>query len=208
MFCIKNYISSIKHYYLLDVIRGVAAFVILFWHYQHFFWNGTERVEFNKEEQPLYLIFYSFYNYGHVAVYLFFILSGFIFFHTYGVRIADRVVSFRQYALNRFSRLYPLHLFTLILVVFLQIYYFKNFNDYYIYQFNDLKHFLLNLSFISFWGFEDGLSFNGPIWSVSIEVLLYLIFYIFCRFFKVTILKIILASLKLIYNQLKVNVRK
>lgn len=33
---------------------------------------------------------------------------------------------------------------------------------------------------MSYWGFESGYSFNGPAWSVSIEFLLYLIFYVCC----------------------------
>jgi len=34
--------------------------------------------------------------------------------------------------------------------------------------------------FASHWGFEKGYSFNAPIWSVSIEIGLYCIFYLFC----------------------------
>ena len=49
---------------------------------------------------------------------------------------------------------------------------------YFIYQFNDFRHFLLNLCFAQSWGFEYGLSFNGPTWSVSIEILLYVVFFV------------------------------
>ena len=42
---------------------------------------------------------------------------------------------------------------------------------------NDLKHFLLNLAFASYWGFQDGQSFNGPSWSISAEILVYVLFF-------------------------------
>ena len=30
---------------------------------------------------------------------------------------------------------------------------------------------------MNYWGFEKGYSFNGPVWSVSAEVLIYFIFF-------------------------------
>ena len=48
---------------------------------------------------------------------------------------------------------------------------------------NDTYHFFLNLFFASSWGIEKGLSFNGPAWSVSVEILLYAMFFAFCRTF-------------------------
>ncbi len=38
-------------------------------------------------------------------------------------------------------------------------------------------HFFLGIFFATSWGFENGLSFNGPIWSVSVEVLVYAVFF-------------------------------
>ncbi len=61
----------------------------------------------------------------------------------------------------------------------LQRLYFTEHNAFFIYQHNDLYHFFLNLFFASQWGWQEGTSFNGPIWSVSLEVLLYLIFFFF-----------------------------
>ena len=55
----------------------------------------------------------------------------------------------------------------------------KNYiGEYQIYFINDLKHFFLNIFFISGWGFEDSFSFNGPIWSVSLELIVYFVFFI------------------------------
>lgn len=46
---------------------------------------------------------------------------------------------------------------------------------------NDWYHFVLQLFFMSNWGWENGFSFNAPIWSVSVEVWLYLMFFCLCR---------------------------
>ncbi|RYD87894.1 MAG: acyltransferase, partial [Sphingobacteriales bacterium] len=43
-------------------------------------------------------------------------------------------------------------------------------------------HFILNLFLVNSWGLEKGPSFNGPNWSISVEVLLYLLFFILCAF--------------------------
>jgi peptidoglycan/LPS O-acetylase OafA/YrhL len=48
---------------------------------------------------------------------------------------------------------------------------------------NDTWHFFLHLFLIQTWGFEKTPAlngFNGPSWSASVEVLLYLIFFLFC----------------------------
>ncbi len=96
----------------------------------------------------------------------------------------------------RFSRLYPLHLVTLIIVAAAQFLLSYKGGHYYIYENNDGKHLFLNLLFASSWGFENGFSFNGPVWSVSVEVFLYLLFFAFCRLLPIR--SIVLASISLI----------
>tara|TARA_B110000971_G_C19814352_1_gene410301 strand:- start:48 stop:770 length:723 start_codon:yes stop_codon:yes gene_type:complete len=75
-----------------------------------------------------------------------------------------------------------------------------------VYQFNDFYHFLLQIFFISDWGFGSGFSFNGVIWSISIEVLIYLIFFISLKYIvKSRSLKthflIIILSLVIFYTE-------
>ena len=108
-------------------------------------------------------------------------MSGFIFFFLYQKKIADRTISLANFAVLRLSRLYPLHVATLLVVAFGQSCYARVTNSYYVYGFNDLYHFLLNLGLAPAWGLEKGISFNGPVWSVSIEILLYALFYVVCR---------------------------
>ncbi|HRQ90806.1 MAG TPA: acyltransferase, partial [Bacteroidia bacterium] len=100
------------------------------------------------------------------------------FFWLYRDAIRKRAVSAYEFSVQRFSRLYPLHLVTLVLVALLQALYFSREQKFFVYPNNDPFHFILNLGFASNWGLEKGLSFNGPVWSVSVEILLYLLFFI------------------------------
>ena len=43
---------------------------------------------------------------------------------------------------------------------------------------NDWTHFVLNLGLAHYWGFEKGMSFNGPSWSLSVEILAYAAFWV------------------------------
>lgn len=167
--------------YCLDVARGLAAFSVVLWHWQHFFYSGpgTLSAEFQRESQPLYDVLAPFYNHGGGdAVSFFFMLSGFVLFWLYGEKIKNGSCSLKSFWLARFSRLYPLHFLTLILVLVLQLVYMGGHHAYFVYPYNDSFHFGLNLILGSHWGFEQGYSFNAPIWSVSVEIGLYAAFFL------------------------------
>ena len=152
---------------------------IVIWHFQHFYHFESS---FIRGSQPYYNLFYFFYNHGHLAVAIFFSLSGFIFFWLYYEKIKNELVSGKEFFLLRFSRLYPLHFITLIIVCLLQLYSIKKTGSYIVYSNNDLKHFLLNLFFISGWGGYEGPSYNAPIWSVSLELFSYICFFLFSKY--------------------------
>lgn len=164
----------------IDLLRGIAAITILFWHYQHLYFPeaGVNPLGEQRAIQPLFPIFSWLYLYGSWAVQFFWILSGYVFFHAYAER---RDVSARDYFVNRFSRLYPLHVITLVVVAILQFVSMRYFGKYQIYPQNDAYHFLLNLFMASHWGFQEGFSFNAPIWSISVEVLVYALFFVYLR---------------------------
>lgn len=174
--------APLSRLYTLDALRGIAALSVVFWHWQHF--SRTRYVlsaTFQREEQPLYGVFSLFYEHGALAVDLFFSLSGFIFFWLYARPIGERRISARDFFVLRFSRLYPLHLCTLLLVLLGQSVYWAAHDYFFVYRYNDLWHFILNVFFISSIGLESGWSFNGPAWSVSVEVFLYAVFFVVCR---------------------------
>jgi peptidoglycan/LPS O-acetylase OafA/YrhL len=165
-----------KRFYSLDVLRGVAALGVVILHWRHFF---DER-SLVLEDLPLYAALKIFYTSGSAAVDLFFCLSGFIFHWLYAESISKRTISGREFFLLRFSRLYPLHFVTLLIVAMAQYIGWSNTGRFFAYEVNDGYHFVLQLLFASSVGLERGLSFNGPVWSVSVEVFLYIVFFIAC----------------------------
>ncbi len=170
-----------KSYLGLELLRFTCAVAVVFWHYQHFFVvvGETAGPGFDRSIQPLHGLFGFFYTYGHMSVSVFWEISGFIFFWKYHDAVRDGLVSARSFFVLRFSRLYPLHFATLLLMAALQFVYMADHQGApFIYGHEDLKHFLLGLGFASGWGFEDGLSFNGPIWSVSAEIVVYALFFV------------------------------
>ena len=161
----------------IELLRFAAAFGVLIWHYQNFLIGGPDHPDFIPQAQPLYALLAPLYAYGDSGVELFWCISGFIFTWKYLQPNYDGGVSFGRFIWLRFSRLYPLHFATLLLVAALNAAYFARHGAYFLYPVNDLKHFLLNLGFASYWGFQADKSFNGPIWSVSVEILVYFLFF-------------------------------
>lgn len=170
----------------IEVIRFIAAISVLVWHYQHFAYIGASKINFNNQLQPFYDVLSPLYNSGFLGVQVFWCISGFIFFWKYSVPLASGMVDAKSFAIARFARLYPLHLATLLLVAILQFAYFSDTGKYFVYQANDLKDFGLQLAFASNWGLQLADSFNGPIWSVSVEILVYVFFFMAIRLLGVT----------------------
>jgi peptidoglycan/LPS O-acetylase OafA/YrhL len=166
----------------LEALRFVAAFAVLIWHYQHFSYIADQPVDLIKDQLPLYGLLFPFYEAGNHGVWVFWCVSGFIFFWKYRDAIFDQSMPGWTFFVFRLSRLYPLHFVTLIIVAILQSAYFRLQGWSFVYQDNDLQHFLLQIFMASEWGFQRGDSFNGPIWSISVEVVIYLIFFLMLRF--------------------------
>lgn len=176
-------LSIPKRFHFLDVLRGLAALTVVCFHWNHF-WIGVMGRE--NIAPPFWSPFYKellvFYDYGAFGVDFFFTLSGFVFYWKYSQSISRKEITPGKFFLFRLSRLYPLHILTLVVVAVLQYLYFQRYSHYFIYQLNDFYHFFLNSIFANMSGLEKGPSFNGPTWSISIEIQLYLIFFCLCFF--------------------------
>ena len=166
--------SGFRH--ATNLLRGVSSLAILIWHYQHFFFVGTQPTQdFTQAIQPLWNLLEPIYLKGEFAVQIFWCISGLILAHAY---VKQERTGLAKFSLARFSRLYPLHLLTLLVVVVIQFVSMKSFGTYQIYWQNDLYHFFTNLFFVQAWGkLGDGFSFNAATWSVSVEILVYFIFF-------------------------------
>ena len=169
-----NGIKSSHRFIGIELLRWGSALGILFWHYQHFFFtkavHGSSFQDY--EDLPLYSILHPIYMNGAKGVQLFWAISGFVILHKYGFSSTKISIFVR----NRLGRLYPLHLLTLILVGLLQLVSNKLLNESQIYFDNTFKNFLKHLFFASGWESNPSLSFNQPVWSVSLEILVYAIF--------------------------------
>jgi peptidoglycan/LPS O-acetylase OafA/YrhL len=109
---------------------------------------------------------------------LFFILSGFIFFNIYGERISNNKLSFKEFAILRFSRLYPLHWLALIIIFTIQIFRKAlNFPSFLSTYSQNIGLLLLNIPMLQNGWITTNFSFNGPSWSISIEIMMYLLFF-------------------------------
>ena len=163
--------------YLLDIGRGIAAYCIVIFHYRIFYNENINSTSFEIINQPFYNILFPAYETGWIAVQFFFTISGFIFYHLYLYKIKTNKISWKDFFVLRFSRIYPLHFITLnfILILYL-IFILINLIPFQFSEIN-IKHYILNILLISSWGFENNSSFNTPSWSISIEIMLYILFF-------------------------------
>jgi peptidoglycan/LPS O-acetylase OafA/YrhL len=171
----------------LEAVRFLSAFAILIGHYGIFAYVGADK-HLIAEQQPFYASLSLLYDHGHVGVPIFWCVSGFIFFWKYLEPIASDDINASRFFVLRFSRLYPLHFVTLLAVAALQTVYFARHGAGFVIQNNDLYHFVLQLFMASNWGFETAPSFNFPIWSISVEEVVYLSFFLVARYISASVL--------------------
>lgn len=171
--------------YLLDVLRGLAAIAVIVFHWQ-FFGSDINRVA-PEGGFPIYraigeacLTF--FYQCGASAVGLFFTLSGFVFFWLFKDAVQDGRISGWNFFVDRFSRLYPLHLATLILVAIEQcLYASMNGGRGWVSPVNDTIGFVRQLLIVPTWSPRRLEEFNLPVWSLMVEALVYVVFFVVVR---------------------------
>lgn len=157
----------------LDGLRGLAALGVAIYHY--------------SATWP-----------GYLAVDFFFVLSGFIIYFNYftaGFPRADRFI------IHRLARLYPMHLFSLALLIGIMLLTsgaLPHYKDGTVFTFIEQLTLLQNVGINS-----GGLTWNFPSWSVSVEFWMNLIFLFFLasrgkqgRYFLLGILGIVLIVSK------------
>jgi len=151
----------------LESLRGVAAFIVVLYHAVWMNWVTSLHLVQN----------------GALMVDFFFVLSGFVIFHSYGNKLRNGT-DIRRFLWLRLGRLYPLH-FT-FLMVFLGIEVAKlvaerQFGivaDKPAFTTNNGYTLLTNLLLIHSLGLHDHqhLTFNHPSWSISTEFYAYVLF--------------------------------
>jgi peptidoglycan/LPS O-acetylase OafA/YrhL len=113
-----------------------------------------------------------------VLVSYFFVLSGFILV----ISLKDKI-NVRSFYLKRFSRIYPLYFFALLLSLLLL------FNARTPKDTVSLEKVLLSITFLQSWFKSYQLIYNFPSWSLSVEAFFYLLFPFIIFIFKKVLLK-------------------
>ena len=141
--------------------RGIAAWYVVFYHIREAF----------GPEVPSVII--AFFAKGYLAVDLFFILSGFVMWLTYGAKFErDGVRAAPDFLWRRVARIMPLHLFVLGgMAAFAVLLAIMGKADAARFSFAELP---LHVLLIQNWGFSSALSWNDPAWSISTEMGAYL----------------------------------
>jgi len=192
-----------KKFSYIELLRLFTSLSVVIYHYIHFFYPFNSfynpELKLDTTQLPFVFMLELIYEYGRYGVQMFWAISGFVFAYVYLDQL-DKISS-KDFLINRFARLYPLHLLTLIIVLGLQILSFQVNGNFEIYKGNDLYHFILHFFYINGWGFAKESSFNAPTWSVSIELIIYFIFFISITFldkFKIKFVVIVYLFLLLI----------
>lgn len=144
----------------LTAIRGIAALWVFIYHCQ-FLTTGSA-------------FFNELVKRGYLGVDIFFVLSGFIISYVhmrdFPTRNAIRANGPR-FLLLRLARIYPLHLLTLLTIVFFLMTGIFGPN-----KTNTWENFIYNLFLIQSLPLSEKTSWNVVSWSISVEWLLYLLF--------------------------------
>ncbi|WP_294540087.1 acyltransferase [uncultured Rhodoblastus sp.] len=175
--------NASHHFPLLELARFCAAFSVVIYHVKHFYLTGVSGVTSSQlayQSLAFSNVFGPLYTYGFLAVPVFWAISGFIIAYKY--QGSCKSVSLRTFIFLRLSRLYPLVFLSLIVTACVQYIYYAETGSFFLNKVNDLDQFIAHILLISGWSTAWRESFNHPVWSVSVEVISYLIFYLWIRF--------------------------
>nr|WP_314266237.1 acyltransferase [uncultured Moellerella sp.] len=150
--------STTNHILPLTSIRFFAAIFVLFSHLSYF--SATSLSVFYVKE-------------GFIGVTLFFILSGFVLAYSYEDRFKKKKTTIFSFYSARIARIYPLHILTLILAL-----------PFFLINSPDFLSLLSNVFLLQAFIPNDSyyFSLNAPSWSISVEMLFYLLFPLLIRF--------------------------
>jgi peptidoglycan/LPS O-acetylase OafA/YrhL len=156
--------KPVQRFTTLDSFRGVCALLVVFFHLH----VVDSFIEF------------AFFRRGEVLLNFFFLLSGFVLAHTYGMK---QKPSFKTFFVSRLFRLYPLHLVMLgVFITFELIRWAAYKNGFYLNNVPftgnfDPAEIVPNLLLVQAWTpYTNTMSFNYPSWTISIEFYIYMLF--------------------------------
>lgn len=152
----------------LTILRAFAAMWVVLFHYR-----GTL-----DAWVPGFSVLDPIMSVGFLGVDLFFALSGFVIAHRYLEDMGSslRLVAVRDFLVLRFARLYPVHLFMIVVLAVYVAVTSRTGNDTgYDPATYGTSALIQNLTLTHAW-FNQSLTWNGQSWSISAEWLAYLVF--------------------------------
>jgi peptidoglycan/LPS O-acetylase OafA/YrhL len=144
-------------YLAVDGLRFLAALGIVIHHYVLITDNAALRALFAR---------------NYLFVDFFFVISGFVIFHTYADKLTD-VAAYGSFLKNRIARIYPLHLATFCVFLIFSFTIWRGRGDI---DFVSPSAILPNLALVHAWDTTSRPTFNFPSWSISAEWFVYLLF--------------------------------
>ncbi|MGO4893899.1 acyltransferase family protein [Flavobacterium sp. W21_SRS_FM6] len=177
----------------LTSIRGIAAIWVILYHFL---------IPFNRDVACVSCSV-TMLERSYLAVDLFFVLSGYILALVYAKTFDENnnVPTYFRFIKARIARIYPLHLFCLLIFVLWQLIMLLTVTDHTLNSRNNSETFFYNIFLIHAWGTWNDVSWNYPSWSISAEFFAYLTFPIMLaviRFHKVIKSLVLLISITLI----------
>ncbi|MBD3836915.1 acyltransferase [Brevundimonas sp.] len=154
-------ISKTTRFDVLDALRGLCAILVVFFHLP---------VSSHFHALPLT-------RHGYLFVDFFFVLSGFVIAHAYRERIAT-VGDAGRFLVRRVGRVWPLHMAILAAFVLLELcrLWFR-FDAVPPFTGDRAPQYLIsNILLIQAFGIHSHLTWNGPAWSISVEMGCYVLF--------------------------------
>lgn len=138
------------------------------------------------------------FSHSYISVDGFFILSGIVLTYIYKIKLARGKNELMKYVFHRFERLYPLHLLTFFLSVFIYNHFFEQI------PFKDpILTGFYNLILVHGLGFASSWNWNDPSWSISVEF--YASILVFPLLLKIrnnsTLIAIAIISYSLVYGR-------
>jgi len=172
----------------IDLLRGIAVSVVILYHFPVIL--GLTSAS----------IFQYIYALGLLGVPLFFIISGYLIYRSIEYSISSRgiKIGLQQYASHRLFRILPAYYYNFAIVLIMATFVISV--DY-LYSLGFIAQILSHLTFLSFFVYRDsGLGINGAYWTLSIEMLWYIVaplFFIYIKKDRYLLLLLILSFLYL-----------
>lgn len=111
---------------------------------------------------------------GNLGVDLFFVLSGFVIALNYAERMDGGWPSYVDFLKRRFARIYPLHICVLAAMVLYAILVYARSGH--LTPNYDFAYLPAHILLVQAWGIDPLLRWNDPAWSISAEMMAYLLF--------------------------------